>query len=398
MMLKFPYLAPENETGGGGVVDATPVDVTPSDATPAPVEQPVTMEDTIRQTYAKLNPTRERDPSSGRFASKTAAPLATDSVDDSTPTTSPTTDVPPSDPSEAAAAAPAAPVVDTNPDKLEFVDNQGNKHAVDITKPPLSFRAEAKAAYEAAPDSLKREMHKREHDFHQGVSQYKGAANFALSIGSEFKPYEALIRSQNHTPQVLTRDFMNTHYVLSTGTPQQKVQHLIEGAAKYGITVQDLQSALQSVPSDPAQQVHPIVQQLQQKLQTLEGQLTEQQRQTQAREEADIQVTIKRFEGDGKHEHFKLVAADMGALLANGRAVDMQDAYDKTCWANPEIRAKLMAKQAADQRKIDAEKAASAKRASSVNVTARGKHPAVAPSGSMEDTIRATLHRLNGGA
>jgi hypothetical protein len=393
MMLRFPYFAPENDLGGGGVVDATPVDVTPTDATPAVVnDKPVEMEDTIRQTLAKINGgERERDPITKRFVAKAAAPVATDAVDDTAaPVTAetPTTEE----------GTPTTPAVDTNPDKLEFTDNQGNKHAVDIAQPPQSFRAEAKAAYAAAPDSLKREIHKREHDFHQGVSQYKGAANFALAIGGEFKPYEALIRSQNLTPQALSRDFMNTHYVLSTGTPQQKVQHILEAAQRYGINAQDLQSALSSVPSDAGQPVHPIVQQLQQKLQTLEGQLTEQQRAQQAQESANINAEIKRFESDGKHEHFKLVAADMGALLSNGRAGDMQDAYDKACWAHPEIRAKLIAKQQADQRKIDAEKAASAKRASSVNVTARGKHPSVAPSGSMEDTIRDTYRRINGGA
>lgn len=367
------YFASEDDLGssaGGADVADTSAEGAGAEAEAAPVD----MEVTIRQQLQKMNRTRDEG---GRFA--------------------------PSEPAEAAAEDPAATVeqpaetvdqaavVDTNPDKLEFTDNAGQKHAVNIAEPPMSWRADAKAAYAALPEHIRREVHKREHDFHSGVQQYKTAANFAVSIGNEFKPYEALLRSQNHTPQALTKDFMNSHYRLSTGDVATKASEIVRVAGLYNLSVQDLQSALANVQSGVSQPAPaPEYIELRRELDAIKNERT-------AAEEASIQEQIRSFETDGKHEYFKQVAVEMGALMSAGRANSMQDAYDKALWANPEIRAKLLAKQQADQQKIAAEKAAVARKASSVNVPARGKHPAAAPMGSMEDTIRSTFRRLNGG-
>lgn len=374
-MFIHKYFAPEDDLGssaGGTDVADTSAESAGAEAEAAPVD----MEVTIRQQLQKMNRTRDEG---GRFA-KTAEEAAPVAADETVEGGEPPVDTTPTQ-------------ADTNPDKLEFTDNAGQKHAVNIAEPPMSWRADAKAAYAALPEHIRREVHKREHDFHSGVQQYKTAANFAVSIGNEFKPYEALLRSQNHTPQALTKDFMNAHYRLSTGDVATKASEIVRVAGLYNLSVQDLQSALanvQSGVSQPAPAPAPEYIELRRELDAIKNERT-------AAEEASIQEQIRGFETDGKHEYFKQVAVEMGALMSAGRANSMQDAYDKAIWANPEIRAKLLAKQQADQQKIAAEKAAVARKASSVNVPARGKHPAAAPMGSMEDTIRSTFRKLNGG-
>lgn len=378
--------APENDTNGGGGADVidTGAEIGGGDFEAA--KEPVQMEDTIRQTLKEMN-SRTRD-ETGRF-SKAAAAEAPTTVPDETGTPAPEqtgdgTEVP----------AVAAPEANSNPDNLEFTDNAGQKRAVNINEPPLSLRAESKAEWMKWPEQARREMHKREHDFHNGVQQYKTAANFAVSLGNEFKPYEALLRSQNHTPQALTKDFMNSHYRLSTGSTEAKVSELVRVAGLYNLSVNDLQGVLANVQSgaiQPPAAPAPEYIELRREFDQLK------QERTQA-EEAAIQAEIRGFETDGKHEHFKQVAVEMGALMSAGRASSMQEAYDKAIWANPEIRAKLQAKQLAEQQKITADKAAAARKAASVNVVARGKHPSAAPVGSMEDTIRATLRKQRGGA
>lgn len=398
---------PENETGGGAAAPepsapaapAAPAAPTAETSAAAPKESTApSMEDTIRQTYAKLQGKgeRQRGPD-GKFVGQTAAhELGTEAQTD---TTTVVTD------DQQANAAAAVAATNTNPDNLEFTDNSGGKHAVDISQPPQSWRAEAKAEYAKLSESARREIHKREHEFHTGIAQYKGAAQFAQTMLTEFKPYEALIRSQNHTPAAMTRDFLNVHYTLSTGTPQQKVAAVIEGAAKYGVTVQDLQAAFGNVQSTPQGEVHPLVTQLQKQVQELTGKITEQEQRSVRDVQTEAQTSIERFanekapDGKPKHEFFQKVAVDMGALIETGRAVDMDDAYNKAIWINPEVRATLMARQAEAERKTAAEKAAAARQAASVNVPVRGKHPSVTPVGStMEETIRNTYRKLNGGA
>lgn len=378
------YFAPEDDlAGGGGGSGGGGADASASAAAPdvsgeAPTE-PVSMEDTIRNAFKEISG-RERD-ERGRFA-KAQQPAGDDTGQAIEQTL---------DPSEAAPDPAAAAQPNTNPDNLEFVDNAGQTHAANIAEPPTSWRAEAKAAYAALPENVRREIHKREHDFHNGVQQYKSAANFALQIGGEFKPYEPLLRSQNWTPQALTRDFMNSHYRLSTGDPASKAAEIVRVAGLYNVSPQDIQNALANASSQPSQtQTPPEVLELRQRLDRFE----QEREQTEA---ASIQEQIRQFESDGKHEFFKQVAVEMGALLKAGRAKDMQDAYDKAIWSVPEVRAKLQARQAEEQRRTAAEKAAAAKKAASVNVPARGKHPSAAPVGSMEDTIRAEYRRLNGG-
>lgn len=377
------YFAPEGDLGGGGGGEVVADTSSTLDASHETNEAPVEMEDTIRNALKEING-RTRD-ERGRFASAAAEPPAGDDVppvaaDETVEGGEPPVDTTPSG-------------VNTNPDNLEFTDNAGQKRAVNINEPPMSWRAEAKAEYAKLPEWAKREAHKREHDFHNGVQQYKAAATFATQIGAEFKPYEALLRSQQWTPQALTRDMMNSHYRLSTGDAASKAAEVVRIAGLYNLTVQDLQSALANVNSQslPAQQTPAEVLELRQRLDRIEQERLE-------RENASIQEQIRSFESDGKHPHFKQVATTMGALMSNGQASTMQEAYDKACWAVPEVRAKLQAEQQAAERKTAAEKAAAAKKAASVNVAARGKHPSAAPVGSMEDTIRATLRKIQGGA
>jgi len=88
----------------------------------------------------------------------------------------------------------------------------------------------------------------------------------------------------------------------------------------------------------------------------------------------------------------------MAGLLQAGLATDLNDAYEKAIYANPTVRAKVLAQQqeqAEAQRKaIAAQKAQAAKQASSVNVTRKGTMAAAKPVGSMEDTIRETAREL----
>lgn len=374
------YFAPEDDLsggGGGGVVDTSAQ--SGGDVSQETNAAPVEMEDTIRNALKEISG-RQRD-EHGRFAKGATAeetpPIAADET--TVEGVEPPVDM--------------TPAANTNPDSLEFTDNAGQKRAVNINEPPMSWRAEAKAEYANLPEWAKREAHKREHDFHNGVQQYKAAATFATQIGAEFKPYEALLRSQQWTPQALTRDMMNTHYRLSTGDNATKAAEVLRVAGLYNISAQDIQAVLANVNSQPTQtqQTPREVTELQQRLDRIE------QERAQA-DNASIQEQIRRFETDPNRPHFKEVAVTMGRLMSSGEASTMEEAYDKACRLVPQVHAKLEAKRLEAERRTAADKAAAARKAASVNVAARGKHPSAAPVGSMEDTIRATYRKLNGGA
>jgi hypothetical protein len=84
----------------------------------------------------------------------------------------------------------------------------------------------------------------------------------------------------------------------------------------------------------------------------------------------------------------------MAALLQAGQAKDLQDAYEQAVWANPQTRTSLIAQQQQEAKAKATQTAQAAKQAASVNTRARPSMPISQPIGTMDDTIRATLRRL----
>lgn len=102
---------------------------------------------------------------------------------------------------------------------------------------------------------------------------------------------------------------------------------------------------------------------------------------------------------DGK-EHFDAVREDMKVLLESGRANDLDDAYEKACYANPEIRQTMLAaqkaKEADDQRKAAELAAKDAKRKAQTNAGSRGARPAVTGSILDDDAMSARFDAIVG--
>lgn len=90
---------------------------------------------------------------------------------------------------------------------------------------------------------------------------------------------------------------------------------------------------------------------------------------------------------------FEAVRADMAALIQAGAAKDLQDAYDKAVWANPQTRAaRLEAERKAEEAKRQAE-AEKARKAAAINVRSDSRvNPA--PAASMRETMERAAERL----
>jgi hypothetical protein len=164
-------------------------------------------------------------------------------------------------------------------------------------------------------------------------------------------------------------------------------------AQDYGVDLGQVQQYQADQPY-----VDPQVQQLQGQLSQMQSWI---QQQTQAREQqerASLNSEIASFAAAPENNYFEHVKNDMAGLLQSGLASTLKEAYDKAIYANPTIRAQVLAQQQAkadEARKQDAnQKAQAAKRAASVNVSRKGVMPASKPVGSMDDTIRETAMRL----
>lgn len=172
---------------------------------------------------------------------------------------------------------------------------------------------------------------------------------------------------------------------------------------QFGQPTPDGQPAAQSDPI--VQQLHGQIGQLQQQIQQLTGhvQTRQQNDETQARTALDNEIAsfrdAKDTTGAFTYPHFDEVRADMGALMASGRAADLKTAYEMAVYANPTTREAMLGaqrrKEQADREKSDREKSAQAQRAGS-SITG-------APAGSVTPQAFATVadelrHHLRNGA
>lgn len=311
----------------------------------------VSMEDTIRETYRKLQdsdtPERSRD-ERGRFAN-TQAPENTENATEAQETT-----------------------VEAIPPK----------------KAPSSWRKEAQELYGKLPQEfqlLQEEVERREADFHKGIESYKSKAQFADAMERVISPHMQTLQSLGVTPDVAVHHLLEADRVLRYSQPDQKLAYLQQLARSYGIDLGQQPEGEPSYQPSTDPRVDAVI-----------NYLRQQEAMRQQQEVAQLNSELFTFAKD--KPHFEAVRNHMAGLLQAGVAKSLQDAYDMAIYASPEIRTQVLAQQQAEGEAKRAQEAKAqaeaARRASSVNVPRRGNLNPVKSKGSMEDTIRAEAQRL----
>ncbi len=329
------------------------------------------MDDTIRETLAAIESRgdvteeteeqkadRARD-EKGRFA-KNAAP-------DQTPEGS--------EPPPAAEAQPDPVAAPSVPPDLQR----------------LGLRKEEAEAFAKADPAVQAAFIRRSDEMHKGIEQFRSKAQFGHEMEQAIAPFSATIQALGVHPAKAVNNLLVADHALRYGSPQQKMEMFSKIAREYGIDPATIQKPEQ-------QYVDPQVSQLQTQLQQMQSWILQRNAAEQQREQQTLNSEIAGFASDPANKYFPEVKLDMAGLLQSGMAKDLKDAYDKAIYANPSIRARVLAEQQAQadsQRKAQlATKAQAAKTSSAVNIPRRGITPAAGRVGSMDETIRATAERL----
>lgn len=265
------------------------------------------------------------------------------------------------------------------------------------TVPPelqrLGLKKEEAEAFAAAPEVLKQAFLRRSDEMHKGIEQFRNKAMIGDAMERAIAPFMQDIQAVGATPDVAIRSLLASERALRHGTPEQKVQMLTKIARDYGI---DMGQAQEYQANQPM--ADPQVSQLQSELQQMKSWIQQQNQSREWQERQTLNSEIAQFAQDPANTHFEAVRNDMAGLLQAGIASSLKDAYEKAIYANPTIRAQVLAEQQAKAEKARqaeaAQKAQAAKRAAAVNMPRKGVLSAARPVGSMEDTIRQTAERL----
>ena len=333
------------------------------------------MDDTIRETYEAIQnrgeeteeeaEARERD-DKGRFKA---------SQKSTTPVTAPVTT--PVEVSEVVAEEAPVEVAPVEP--------------TPVVVPPevqrLGLKKEEAEAYAQAPEVLKQAFIRRSEEMHKGLEQFRSKAQFGHQMEQVIAPFTQQIQAMGATPDLVVSRLLAAESQLRNGSPDQKQAMFFKLAQDYGVQLNG------EMPT-----VDPNVSVLQQQIQQLTGWIQQKQQREEQAQADTLNSEIQRFASNPANKHFEAVRNDMAALLQGGIVTNLQEAYERAVYANPNTRTQLLAEQQAQsevKRKTElAQKAQEAKKAASVNVPKKGSSTPKRPVGTMDETIRAEAERL----
>lgn len=273
---------------------------------------------------------------------------------------------------------------------------------------PKGLRPEFKAKFADLPADWQAEISRREADAAKAVTAQDEERMLGKKVNEMANPYLPTILAEGATVEKAFKDYLQTSHVLRQGTDYQKAQSIAAVMGQFKVNPQVLLSILQggnvntgNQPS-PAQ-YNPQLETLQQRVDRMERERQDEVQQRQLQEEHSLKSQIEDFSSKPGHEHFDRVRSHMGVLLENGMATDLDDAYNRAVYADPEIRSTLIASQeqaTAGQRLSEVKAKAEAARRAGGSVSG-GPGAARAMNGSgvnvpIEETIRAALRESQG--
>lgn len=288
---------------------------------------------------------------------------------------------------------PAEPKAEEQPQEAPQEPVEAKAEGDKPLTPPIGWSPQSKAEFAKLPDHLKADIVKREKDIAKGLEAK------ALEV-KRYQPIEELLAPRRDRWAMAGLDeatALKQLFAASDWLERDPASAIAYLAKQYNVTSAQAGSQANVAPQqNTISRPSPEIATLQQELLTLKEQLL-QQSQTPYVEQ------VEAFAADPKNLYFENVREDMGILIREGRAKTLQEAYDKATWANPEIRAILIAEQAAKAGNGSAEASKRVEKAKNAGSSVTGAPGNQTPlvvngSGSVEDDIRAAFVELQGRA
>jgi hypothetical protein len=267
---------------------------------------------------------------------------------------------------------------------------------------PTHWPAPARELFAKQPPEVRSfllERHKAmEADYTKKMQELAPVRRLNDVLDEGFKPYDDEMRKLGVTRDQALRELLGAHHRWKSD-PQEYIRWV---AGVSGIDLKNLVEG--AAAADPAGE-SPTVKALRAEIDGLKAQVGQfsgahaQQQQNAQLSEVTKFAEEKDAQGNLKRPYFDEVAKEMTALLKNGVATDLQDAYDRAIHANPTTRARVLAASQAEQRAKDEAdrkaKAEAARKASAANVTGEG---AAADMAAQTGSVREDLEAAFAGA
>lgn len=276
-------------------------------------------------------------------------------------------------------------------DATGAVAETANSPAVVEIGAPNTWSKEALADWATIPPRAQQEILKREADIHKGIETYREKAELGTSYDKAIEPYRAALAAENINPVDLFQNFAGNHYLLSRGTPEQKLGIAANLITHYGI---DVEALFERVISGAPQKAPEIVA-LEAKIAQLEQSNSQVLSIQQSAQIEALSREVGTFASDPKNSYFPEVAEDIERLLTSGAASTLQQAYDLAVWNNPVTRDKEISRMSAEkisqQNLATTNKVSTAQTRQAANINSSPKTiGATTTVGTMDETLEET--------
>jgi hypothetical protein len=256
-------------------------------------------------------------------------------------------------PGQKAGVQPATKALPLRDAQGNLIQRQTDAEVVPVvaTKAPQSWKPAMREQFGKLPADMQQEILRRESETGRALSESANSRKFHSDFSQVVRPFEALIAGSGVHPLKAVQNLMTTAATLQTGTQVQKAGTIANIIRTYGVDIGTLDQILSGQKPKPGQQQTSEVQELiRRELAPVrefmtQGSRAQQEQAQRMTQEAD--QSIEQFSADPVNKYFEDLREDMGDLMetaANrGRAMTIQEAYEKAAVSHPEI-SKLIAK------------------------------------------------------
>lgn len=206
-------------------------------------------------------------------------------------------------------------------------------------KAPTSWSPKIREKWGQLPEDVRKEIVRREEASVIGVRKLQEEFQPVRQFAEKLTPVIQEARALGQDPTQYVTNLAIAERGLRDPNPEGKFNALLNIADQYGIPLRQYLGGdvAKQQPQAPA-----IPPQLQQELEAMRQWREEQSKNT-------LEAQISEFSKD--KEFFEDVRDQMANLLDSGVAKDLKSAYDTACWADPEVREVMLARQAAEKQK-----------------------------------------------
>ena len=278
---------------------------------------------------------------------------------------------------------------------------EGEKPEKDpIAKAPQAWKPEAREHWDSIPEEARKEIVRHEQQVKEALRDTAEARQFANAVHQTIQPYQHFIKAEGANPIQAIDNLMSTAAALRTGNADQVAKLVTDITNQFGIGrfgkefVRKLDESLSgAAPKQESPEIAALRQQYEQELAPLKQmhqQMQQQQHYQQQQNEYATQNELQQFASQAEFiEDVRMEMADFMDLAATqGKQMSLQEAYERACWANPEIRSVLTKRQQSEQAQQVNQTAQKAKRAA---VSVSGSAPMASAQASGGTNLREDL-------